>query len=408
MVSTNEQNEADFRILMIGQRRTGKSSVLSAMLKKMQSLKTETGFQFEADPDTEILMRTKLSNLERIFYLYQRDETFSTLMGEKDGEDYSSMTDVAVYYKFFLSLAKDQKGEKYSVEFTDIRGEDMLSSMGKEDEKVSERFKKSNIILIAVDSPALMEYNGNYAEAVNAPDNIYECIKDADFASRKEFGDDKSIPPKMVLFVPLKCEKYYHENRMRELVEALKSRYKNVLAFLGARKEYTVVVTPILTLGEVVFHDYETVTGRNGKKRPRLLRDEDKNVPETMRNIPKSPLFRFRSQNSSFSPQFCEQPLLYILAYVMSMEKYIQEMEKREAKKQNRFSVLNLLKHAALFYFFGLFYVAFLGAQHMLANKDFKVQAVKTLNEHIILDDPDKGYVILQDNMNLKGVKALC
>ena len=120
-----KKTEPDFTILMIGQRRTGKSSVLSAMLRSMEKLSELTGFEFSADENTEIFMRKKLSQLEKIFYAHKHDEVFSTLHGSKNGFDYGVMTDEAISYLFYLGV-KDKKKSKntYLVEFVDIRGED--------------------------------------------------------------------------------------------------------------------------------------------------------------------------------------------------------------------------------------------------------------------------------------------
>lgn len=178
--------DADFSILMTGQRRTGKSSMLSSMLKSMDRLCEETGFRFTADKDTEILMRTKLSQLEQIFYLYEKGELFSTQTGEKDGEIYGQWSAETIYYRFCLG-SKDRKKAKrdYTVEFIDIRGKDMLSDMEQDGSTVIDLMGRCSVIMIAVDTPALMEgkwkkgYGENHGR-VNVPDNIYNSIASAD------------------------------------------------------------------------------------------------------------------------------------------------------------------------------------------------------------------------------------
>ena len=250
----NKKTEPDFTILMIGQRRTGKSSMLSAMLQSMEKLSELTGFEFSADENTEIFMRKKLSQLERIFYAHKHDEVFSTLYGSKNGVDYSVMTDESISY-FFTLRVKDQKKSKnkYLVEFVDIRGEDMLSDIEVEGKTIKDRIERASIIMIAIDSPALMEGKwkkgyGQFHEKVNAPDNIYECITVVDKRMREKLNDGQSIPPKLILFVPLKCEKYYYANDMNRLNEAVKTGYKNTFTYLEDLKEYNVAITPILTL----------------------------------------------------------------------------------------------------------------------------------------------------------------
>lgn len=396
-------NDADFTVLMIGQRRTGKSSVLSAMLRSMEKLSDQTGFQFTADPDTKLLMKRKLSQLENIFYVHERDELFSTLEGNKNDVKYGEMTDETLFYRFYLGL-RDKKKSKidYTVEFVDVRGEDMLSDIEEEGHTIKDRIERCSIIMIAVDSPALMEGKwkkgyGEHHNKVNLPDNIYDCISIADAKMREKLKDDQTLPPKLVLFVPLKCEKYYYGNEMDRLNEALKTGYENLFSFLEVHEEYSVAITPILTLGDVVFDHYKTKTLPSGKEVVEMFGED---TIESMRSTPKAPLFSFRKvERPKFSPRYCEQPLMYLLAYILSVTGNMQKSQDEKKRQGMLENIGKFIKHAFLYYLFGVFYVAFLGIRAAMNDKSFMEQ-VKRVVSHVKLSG--EGYELVLDHIGLK------
>lgn len=405
-MSEPKTNEPEFTVLMIGQRRAGKSSVLAAMLKSMEKLESTTGFQFLADGDTQLLMDKKAAHLEKIFYAHADDEEFTTLQGTKNNIDYGLMSDVSLSYRFSLGLKDPQKRKQtYSIEFVDIRGEDMLSDLESGDTTVIDRIGKASIIMIAVDSPALMEGKwkkgyGEFHDRVNIPDNIYESITKADARMREKLEDNQKLPPKLVLFVPLKCEKYYYDNDMVKLNEAVKKGYENIFAFFKAHKEYSVAIAPILTLGDVVFSRYETRQLASGKEVVDTFKD---GVADSMRYTPRSPLFKFRDvPKPKFSPMFCEQPLMYLLAYVLGATGKLKEAEEAAKKQRRGFfgKVVNLVKHAVLFYLFGIWYAAFLGVRALMQDKSFMNQARVAVK---YVKFTGHGYELVHDNMGLKA-----
>lgn len=402
---SKKENSVDFTVLMIGQRRTGKSSMLAAMLNSMDKIKEETGLVFRADESTQVLMRTKLSHLEKIFALYERNEIFSTMSGNKNGESYGEESNEMLFYRFYLGL-KNGKKKDYIIEFVDIRGEDMLSDMEVEGATIKDYVAKAQMIMIAVDAPALMEgtWKKGYSEVhdrVNVPASIYDCISTADVLMRQQqeaSGNKKELPDKLILFVPIKCEKYYYEQTMGKLNEALKAGYKNTLTFLSQRKEYTIAITPILTLGDVVFDHYQTKILKSGKEVIDTFGDE---ASESMRTIPKAPLFRFRDvKMPRFSPQYCEQPLLYFLAYALSVTGKMEAFKKTENPKGIK-NVLKFAKFALNVWLFGAFYLAYLGISTLMKDKAFIEQARKVVYKLKLSGD---GYEIVQDNLKLTDI----
>ena len=127
----------------------------------------------------------------------------------------------------------------------------------------------------------------------------------------------------MILFVPLKCEKYYACGQMGTLNLKIKEAYKDLLNYVNtgdARKNYEVVIAPILTFGkDTVFFS-------------RFEEDEDGNpIMDDHNRLPAVPLFKFQNRNADYSPQFCEQPLLYALSYLLCQ---VEKAKKTELAKR--------------------------------------------------------------------------
>ncbi len=313
--------EADYTVLMIGQRRAGKSSVLSSMITAMERMRDQTGFRFRADDATKILMRTKQSQLQMIFTTFRDQEEFCTLEGEAGGQQFSAPTDEYITYRFFLGLASRPEGDREQVvDFVDVPGEEILNDMS---EGFKRQLARSSVVIVAVDAPSLMEGKetdgvGQLHTAVNMPVAIHNHFVQADTALRADIEGEKGakFPPKLVLFVPLKCEKYYYSDQMGELSRRLRLGYQDLLTFFGSKDEYTVAIVPILTLGDVVFDHYRTKDRGDGKQV--VIKYGAGDGPASMKAMPRYPMFRFRGADPKFSPRYCEQPLMYLLVYILA------------------------------------------------------------------------------------------
>ncbi len=282
----------DIQILMLGARRVGKTSVLASVINEFNKVSSETN-----------LVLTKTSGAKAI------DDALQTMKGYflEQHQDYEtrSLDNSATtgFDKFDLELriAQKKNSKPRSIRFVDVAGEWINKYMNKE--KIGEEVERSDIIIVAVDSVLLMEKNGKY-QGQNCANNVTNFI--TEYMS-KEGNINKH---KMVLFVPLKCEKYYHQNddkmsmyygkRMEELNDRIKDEYSELFAYLTkpANKDYfTVAILPILTLGGIEFFGFS----------------DDFDFSNDIVTSDKL-IFRY-CEPCKFNPMYCEQPLLYTLMY---------------------------------------------------------------------------------------------
>ena len=138
----------------------------------------------------------------------------------------------------------------------------------------------------------------------------------------------------MILFVPLKCEKYRtpinrHSPGLKEVRAAVEKSYEHLIDYVKRSGECFAAITPIFTLGDAVFSDF--------------ARDDSGDIIMNG-GIPQQANYIFTDEaGNAPRPQFCEQPLYYVLAYTLIMAK------KSKDKKRGPFAgVLNLFQEAIL------------------------------------------------------------
>ena len=114
-----------------------------------------------------------------------------------------------------------------------------------------------------------------------------------------------SFENKLVMLVPLKCEKYLdlyavenRNDRSNEMTTRIISLYGKMVTELKRKGNVALVVAPILTVGGVIFDRFEVVNNLHVAK------------------------YRFYDGITSdgsqarYSPRFCAQPIFYLLSFV--------------------------------------------------------------------------------------------
>lgn len=180
--------------------------------------------------------------------------------------------------------------------------------------------------MIAIDTVLMMEEEGKY-NRLNAVQSVTE------FIINNMNPDEMVNSKKMILFVPMKCEKYYHQNneigsafyqkRMQEISERIKKEYAQLLNYLtnpNNRRYFTVGILPVITLGGVEFDEFTS------------------NTKEILtQNIQ----YRY-CQPLEFAPLFCDRPLIYSLLFVQKKifdNYYAKAYDSNKGKKKLRATI---------------------------------------------------------------------
>lgn len=324
---------ADIKVLMLGASRVGKTSILASLSSELfrQRAIKNSNLEFEVKGDgyeniaaAQRLMEGYFSS-DRPVDPAQPDGPKCTRLSKFVLNDNPGDREI----DFSLLLKTKKSKGTYTIGFTDIPGEWVNRCRGgldSGDKKTLENLVSSaDVIIITVDSVLMMEENGINAKSGNKIDNV-------DYLMREFCKGNSGNAYKMVLFAPVKCEKYYHrhveyvknpklfdEDPMELLIGQIKKQYSSLFDYLTKSDQkmfFNVAVLPVLTLGNIefkIFKPNENAGDRSAKDMLFGYYTSKEADPTEAALIPK------------YDPQFCEQPLVYILLFELAKIKKLKE-----------------------------------------------------------------------------------
>jgi len=288
--------------MMMGGRRCGKTSVLAAMQQSFEERLNNTSLVM-GPADFEMLEILEKKQQEMLDYFLKRGD-------KTEFSPNNISTSGIMNYSFYIGLKS--KKSRIRLDFVDYPGEYL--TLKEEYEQLKDPLKKSRILLIAIDTPHLMERKGLYNDPKNRCRRVTEIIKESGFA-------DADRGPGMVLLVPLKCERYYNHGRMNNVAAEVQKAYGPLLQYLqqpdveGQSSRITIAITPILTIGGAEFSCFQyTPSG---------------NIEVDVTGVPKYAFYRFSDMKKDApEPLYCEQPLLYVLSYLFCQAERLKSANK--------------------------------------------------------------------------------
>lgn len=354
-------------ILMMGGRRCGKTSVLASMQSCFESEFGSSNLTINIDdPSTMLTLTNKMDDIRN----YYNDNKAN------DFQPDDSPTKGKPIYELSVNLKSKPKG-KIKFNFLDYPGDWILPKEDETEEKrnlnnIRTLIEKSGVIIIAIDTPHLMEQThsdnpdalGIYNEKHNRCNMTCQMLKSyLDFTSQS----------KMILFVPLKCEKYRNEGNMNLVKRKIKVAYKPLLDHINNeynRQRCTVAITPIYTFGTAEFKRFE--------------RDENgKIIIDPVHKTPKYPMYGFTSNAlNAPSPKYCEQPLVYVLIYLLTIAK----KSKDDTYKKNSW-FKNLFEKIGESFF-------------RVPSADDFIKEINNLKKRLVTNED--GFEVVTDPFNLK------
>lgn len=267
---------ATMQITMLGGSGVGKTSLLTAMYEQFNETIGTANLQLIPDLESSAILSERLAELRGLL------EVFEATTGQ-------GVAKTVQQRNFVFDIGQPGRPPALQLHFVDYLGEWLETDASpQEKQQVLNLLIESRAVLMAIDSAALMEENHRWNEKINRTQQVTDLFKLA-YQNIQE--------PRLVLLVPVKCEKYVGDAQSAaELREVLKKEYRSLLNFFatGALKDkVAVVVTPVQTVGSVIFSRIE-------------VRD-------------KEPHFYFRKVrfDSSYTPSDSDQPLRYLLRFLL-------------------------------------------------------------------------------------------
>lgn len=184
-----------------------------------------------------------------------------------------------------------------ALRFYDFCGEDIEKNA----KVVQDGMRAADVLLVAINTPPMMEAYADsdldgWHKRVNVPDQLDIVL-----------GEWVGRVPMLVMFCPIKCERWLHDADGGKLVnEAVHRMYAQTFSILGRPKfaDTTVVIAPVETVGSVHYDGYQ--------------------LYDPAQPVSKSNVFpRWRTEEGGrWSPHHHEQPFRWTLLGVAKAVRY--------------------------------------------------------------------------------------
>ncbi len=391
---------ATLKIMMIGGRRCGKTTILSKIKQHFNKV-----LHHEAEDEIKNDLLTLLTPIGEITRLNNAQDCINDLFTQAENpfEEFSideNPSDNKTITTFQLDPLRG--AGSLSLEFTDIPGEWCSFIPGHTDtnhlEDVKKLLTQSNVIIIAIDTPSLIEENGKYADYYNRINDIKELFRHAFVGDT--FQEQES--QKMILFVPMKCEKYIIKNDGNTNIDGQNTvcnkviqHYSEMIHFF---KEYpeniTLAILPIVTIKEVEWTKFFSInknTGESGNiyNNLGLPRNFIYGQPDVLYSkfCFKPDLYYPVAEGETESQSlYCEQPLIYTLVFLF---KYYT----RYGRNLSIFGILGRIP------IIGIFFRALIGLFNLFTTNQAYEQEATRLGKRKMLRG--NGFKILQNPLSI-------
>lgn len=340
-------DDKGINVLMVGGRRAGKSSMLAGLfevmlgddIKKLVTVEDVTQGQHES-------LTGKIQELREEL----RNKSGKVVMDDKTPTD--------KFHPYTLKVSLPDSGHSTKITFTDVNGE-YYTNIIKDDaqkyeenrQQLVETVRKSDVILIAIDTPFLME--GREAQNLRA-----NCVVEIQGLLTELKKEDKA---KLVVFVPIKCEKWAQGgHRIEEVTERVEKVYDTHIKNLNSPM-VEILILPVQTVGSMRFREFLPAylynTGRQSQPCSLIddytkLRFADGNtkvvdeadsekIVEDSRSVflgtnIERPNAWYEVTSAQYAPKNCEQLAYHILRYTLHRTTDAIEVQNEQRRKNGK------------------------------------------------------------------------
>lgn len=376
----NEMNKKreimNHKVIMLGGRRAGKSTILASIL---HSLKNEI-------PGTICTVNDSKTD-------------YTQVITDKDGKKHQLPTldnkriEVSQYIKthhqnqtFLVDMDPTYGKSSYiltvrsgtasvDLEFVDVPGEWMRKNVAEHNE-LKEQVMSSDIFVIAIDTPFLMQEDNDVNDVYNRVQEITDVISEMKVDPKNE------VDRRLIILCPIKCEKWVRERNDNKkpdedeltpdkVTQKVKTVYKNLINQWVKFPNVDIWIMPIQTVGGLESvklmpaKRYKKDAFDKNEKWKSCMVDEltDQVIDKDGKCITDKidvedderwvidytaiPLSWYRNNGLGFAPVFCGQPGYHILHFLVDKEEEIvkqrAEMEQQLRKKIEDMSLLEKL-----------------------------------------------------------------
>lgn len=342
----------EHKIIMMGGKRAGKSSILSSILSQLRNESPGSICQVEDLTDYTQHIETPEGPKPLPTLDIKQNEIISYIRNRRENTEY--LVDMGpTYGKASYVLEVCANSTAVDFEFIDVPGEWMRANF-REHKVLVDLVGESDVFVIAIDTPYLM----NTDEYINGVYNRVNEISQA--MSHIRISDSADL--KQIILCPVKCEKWVRNGEYNKVVEKVKCTYRNLINRWVTCPEVTIQIMPIQTIGGVESSrllpaKLYKAEGKKDRKCPGvscsedpltgllmggdgvIIRPTDISTTEDDKkweiDYMPIPLSWFKLNGDGYNPRFCEQPGFHILKFLVNKEDKISK-EKAEEERRER------------------------------------------------------------------------
>lgn len=331
------------RVCMLGARGVGKTSVITSMYNSQKAAVSGTNLFLMANGATQTVLENKRTLLAKMF---------TGVHGEDSPVIESGLPGDSAESLFQFTYGMNSERINIDLEIRDYPGEYMRT----EPETVAGYIQEADAVLIAIDTPCMMEAEGRYHEGKNQSKLVMDFLME-NLSSESE---------KLVLLVPLKCEKYYLDGQIDLVTDQVRKSYAPLITHLKnqrnegtGKKNVCCAIAPIQTLGGIRFDSFEQAEGGGIRE---IATREGQPLPAGIR-------YRYTASNAEYMPKNCEQPLYYLLAFISKQYQKAQGQQSRAGLFGKLREVLRMIPNVDTF----LIEIASLGQKRLDGVQGYQV-----------------------------------
>ena len=282
----------EIKITLLGSSGVGKTSLLASMYEQFQTTSSLGNLQIIPQGKSADTLNKRLTELKSML---ARGQSGNFTVRPGLGIQGTSATDPNSIRSFVFDLSRKGKSSFMKLHFYDYPG-GYISERATEKERdfVHKLLKDASVVILAIDTPAMVMRNGKYNEYVNKPKQITEMFKEA----YKNLNE-----PRLVILAPVKCEMEMRkgERSANQLLASIKKEYKALLNFFESpslASQVAVAVTPVQTLGCV---------------------ECSRMVEPTTDFLPVFGFKKYPTADAEYNPHDTDQPLRYLLGFLVKL-----------------------------------------------------------------------------------------
>lgn len=339
------------KVLMMGGQRAGKTSMLAGLVETMTK-----------GPVKDLLAVKNVTSQEDASYKLSKSiESLKFHLLTSVGKTFLiDDNKSASFNDYTLQFCIPGTDCKMDIVFTDTAGE--FYDMGRvHDPEIREKVRKYDVFVVAIDTPFMMEAvnpeNKLCTEAINSS---YNHVNDM-HTFLSELDDKEGADAKLVLFVPLKCERWIKDGKTVDVVNRIKTVYAATIHALSQFANVEIDIIPVQTVGNIVYKEQAKAlictAGTSNHRRCCLINNKqtvryedgsEENVDLSRHKFSDdidaliregSTLLRpnswFSTIGKTYEPRNCDQLAFYILQFYLAKVLFARDVENAQ-KKKNR------------------------------------------------------------------------